>query len=94
MTDDQAPGQPGKAQAAIAKVARTVTRPAGKDIDWEKVRAVGAIIGAIAVIHGLKNRSWRYAHSAAAGLAIGAAAASRIKNKYVEEPPAAENRPG
>lgn len=46
------------------------------------------------MIHGLKNRSWRYAHSAAAGLAIGAAAASRIKNKYVEEPPAAENKPG
>jgi hypothetical protein len=88
------PRQPGKAQAAIAKVAQTVTRPAGKDIDWEKVRAVGAIIGAIAVIHGLKNRPWRYAHSAAAGLAIGAAAASRIKNKYVEEPPAAENKPG
>ena len=51
------PRQPGKAQAAIAKVTQTVTQPAGKDIDWEKVRAVGAIIGAIAVIHGLKNRS-------------------------------------
>ena len=66
MTDDQARTN-GKAQARITKVARTVTQPAGKDIDWERVRAVGAIIGAIAVIHGLKNRSWRYAHSAAAG---------------------------
>jgi len=96
MTDDQAPapGQPGKAQAAIARVARAATQPAGKDIDWEKVRAVSAIIGAIAVIHGLKNRSWRYAHTAAAGLAIGAAAASRIKNKYVEAPQAPESKPG
>jgi hypothetical protein len=38
MTDDQAPapGQPGKAQAAIARVARAATQPAGKDIDWER----------------------------------------------------------
>jgi hypothetical protein len=46
------------------------------------------------VIHGLKNRSWRYAHTAAARLAIGAAAASRIKNKYVEAPQAPESKPG
>jgi hypothetical protein len=94
MTDDQAPAQPGKAQAAITKAARAATQPAGKDVDWDKVRAVGALIGAIAVIHGLKTRSWRYAHSAAAGLAIGAAAASRVKAKYVVAPDAPESKPG
>jgi hypothetical protein len=32
---------------AITKTVRAVTRPGGKDVDWEKVRAVGAIIGAV-----------------------------------------------
>ena len=82
MPADQDPGQAGKAQAAITKTVRAVTRPGGKDVDWEKVRAVGAIIGAVAVIHGLKTRSWRYLHTAAAALAIGAAAAGRLKDKY------------
>jgi hypothetical protein len=54
MAVDQAPGQAGKAQAAISRVLVAVTQPGGKDADWEKVRAVGAIIGAAAVIHGSK----------------------------------------
>jgi hypothetical protein len=90
MADDQAPGRAGKARAAITRVARAVTQPAGKDIDWEKVRAVGAI----AVIHGLKNRRWRYTHSAAAALAIGAAAAGRLKTKYAGAPQAPESGSG
>jgi len=57
MTADQSPKQPGKAQAAFTKTVRAVTQPAGKDIDWERVRAVSAIIGAITVLHGLKTRS-------------------------------------
>lgn len=59
MAADQEPKQAGKAQAAITKTVRVVTQPGGKDVDWEKVRAVGAIIGALTVIHGLKTRSWR-----------------------------------
>ena len=94
MTDDQAAGRAGKAQAAIGRVARAVTQPGGKDIDWEKVRAVGAIVGAVAVIHGLKNRRWRYTHSAAAALAIGAAAAGRLKSKYAGALQAPEAGPG
>ena len=82
MTADQDPGQAGKAQAAITRLVRAVTQPAGKDIDWDKVRAAGAIIGAVTVIHGLRTRSWRYIHTAAAALAIGAAAAGRLKGKY------------
>ena len=38
--------------------------------------------GAVTVIHGLKTRSWRYIHTAATALAIGAAAAGRLKDKY------------
>ncbi len=82
MAADHAPRQAGKAQAATTRLVRSVTQPGGKDIDWEKVRAVGAIIGAIAVIHGLKNRTWRFVHTAAAALAIAAAAAGHLKDRY------------
>jgi hypothetical protein len=92
MATDQSPGQTGKAQAALTRVVRAVTQPGGKDVDWEKVRAVGAIIGAIAVIHGLKTRSWRYIHTAAAALAIAAAAAARLKGKYAEASEAPANK--
>ena len=82
MTADQDPGQAGKAQAATTRLVRAVTWPGGKDVDWEKVGAVGTIIGAVTVIHGLKTRSWRYAHTAATALAMGAAAAGLLKDKY------------
>ena len=82
MTADQSPNKAGKAQVALTKTVRAVTKPGGKDVDWEKVRAVGAIIGAVTVLHGLKTRSWRYLHTAATALAIGAAAAARLKARY------------
>ena len=41
MAVDQAAGQDGKAKAALTKVVRAVTQPGGKDIDWQRVRAVG-----------------------------------------------------
>jgi len=84
MTTDQAPKQAGKAQAALTKTVRAVTQPGGNDVDWEKVGALGSIVGAVAVIHGLKTRSWRYLHTAAVVLAIGAAVAGRLKSKYAE----------
>jgi hypothetical protein len=92
MAAEQPAGQAGKAQAVVTRLVRAVTRPGGKDVDWEKVRAVGAIIGAVTVIHGLKTRSWRYVHTAAAALAIGAATAGRLKNKYAGPPEAPENK--
>ena len=55
-------------------MARSRQGAGGKDVDWERVRAVGSMISAATVIHGLKTRSWRYVHTAAAALAIGAAA--------------------
>jgi hypothetical protein len=70
---------------------RAVTQPGGKDIDWERVGAVGSIIGAVAVIHGLKTRSWRYLRTAATALVIGAAVAARLKAKYTGASQAPEN---
>ena len=79
MAADQAPGQAEKEQAAITRLVRAVTQPGGKDVDWEKVGAVGGLIGAVTVIFGLRSRSWRYIHTAAGVLAIGAAVAGRLK---------------
>jgi len=78
MTADQTPAQAGKAQAAMTR-----TVPGGRDVDWERVGAAASIIGAATVILGFKTRSWRYIRTAATGLAIGAAVATRLKNKYV-----------
>jgi hypothetical protein len=91
MTADQSPKQAGKAQAALTRTVRAVTQPGGKDVDWGRVGAVGSIVGAIAVIHGLKTRSWRYLHTAAVALAIGAAAAGFLKTRYSGAPQEPEN---
>ena len=91
MTTDQSPKQAGKAQAALTKTVQAVTQPGGKDVDWGKVGALGSIVGAVAVIHGLKTRSWRYLHTAAVALAIGAAVAGRLKAKYAGESQAPGN---
>jgi hypothetical protein len=93
MTADQSPKQAGTAQAALTRTVRAVTQPGGKDVDWGKVGAVGSIIGAVAVIHihGLKTRSWRYLHTAAVALAIGAAAAGFLKARYAGASQAPEN---
>jgi hypothetical protein len=91
MTADQSPKQPGKAQAALTRTVQPITQPGGKDVDWGKVGAVGSIVGAVAVIHGLNTRSWRYLRTAAVALAIGAAAAGFLKARYAGAPQAPEN---
>ena len=53
MTADESPKQAGKAQAALTRTVQAVTQPGGTDVDWAKVGAVGSIVGAVAVIHGL-----------------------------------------
>ena len=88
MTADQSPKQAGKAQAALTRTVQAVTRPGGKDVDWGRVGAVGSLVGAVAVIHGLKSRSWRYLHTAAVALAIGAGAAGFLKARYARVPKA------
>ncbi len=92
MTAEQSAEQAGKAEALIARLVRAVTRPGGKDVDWDKVRVVGTIIGAVAVIPALKTRSWRYVHTAAAALAIWAAAAGRLKDRYARPAEAPEHK--
>lgn len=86
MAADQASGPAGKAQAVIARIGREVAWPGGRDIDWEKVQGVVAIIGAVTLIHGLRTRSWRYIHTATTVLAISTAVAGRLKDRYAGAP--------
>jgi len=79
MAADQAPGQAENEQGSITRLVRAVTQPGGKDVDWERVGAVGGLVGAVIVIFGLKSRSWRYVRTGAGVLAIGAAVAGRLK---------------
>jgi len=81
-----ATGKDETAEPAIARVARTVTQPGGMNIDWKKVRAAGAVIAGISVILGVRHRRWRYTHTVGVVLGIAAAAAARLKDKYVETP--------
>jgi orotate phosphoribosyltransferase-like protein len=74
------------AEPVIARVSRAVTQPGGMNIDWKKVRAAGAVIAGISVILGARHRRWRYTHTVGVVLGIAAAAASRLKDKYVETP--------
>jgi len=92
MAVDQAAGQDGKAKAALTKVVRAVIQPGGKDIDWQRVRAVGVVIGALAVLHGLKTRTWRYIHTFGAVLVIVSAGAGRLKAKFGGAAPAPEGK--
>ena len=92
MTADQAPGQAGKAQAVVPRLARAIARPGGMDINWDQVHAVVGIIGAITLLHGLKTRSWRYAHTATTVLAVGTIAAGRLQKRYAEASRTAENK--
>jgi len=56
MTVDHAPSQDSKTRSVITTVVRAVTQPAGKNVDWQRVSAVGEVIGALAAFHGLKTR--------------------------------------
>jgi hypothetical protein len=89
----ESPGQADKTQPVVTRVVRVVTWPGGKDVDWERVRAVGAIVGAFTVLYGVRTRSWRYVRNAAEVLAIGATVAGFLKNRYpgASQPP--ESKP-
>ena len=86
MAGKQAPAQDAAAEPVIARVVRSVTQPGGRDIDWKKVRAAGVAIAAISVILGVRHRRWRYTHSFGVVLGVAAAAAARLKDKYVKAP--------
>ena len=91
MAADQVPTQAGDAEPGFARIVRAVTQPGGMDVDWEKVRAAGVIIGSAAAIYGLKNRSWRHVNTAATVLVIGAEVAARLKDRYVKPAGAPES---
>jgi len=50
-----------------------------KDFDWKLVGGAGSIIGGIAVMHGLKNRKWRYIHTFGVLLGVVATVAPIVK---------------
>jgi hypothetical protein len=91
VTADQSQKQAGKTQAALTRTVRAATQPGGKDVDWGRVGAVGSIVGAVAVLHGLNTRSWRYLRNGATALVIGAAVAARLKARYAGASSAPEN---
>ena len=74
------------AEPVIARVVRAVTQPGGRNIDWKKIRAAGAVIAGLSVILGIRHRRWRYTHTFGVILGVAAAAAARLKDKYVETP--------
>jgi hypothetical protein len=86
MAASQAPAKNGTAESLIVRVVRTVTQPGGRNIDWKRVRAAGAVIAGISVILGIRHRRWRYTHSVGVGLGVAAAALARLKDKYVQPP--------
>jgi hypothetical protein len=86
MADDQAPAKDATAEPVIARVVRAVTQPGGRNIDWKRVRAAGAVIAGISVLLGVRHRRWRHTHSFGVALGVAAAAAARLKDKYVKAP--------
>ena len=86
MAGEQAPAKDASAEPVIARVVRAVTQPGGKDIDWKRVRAAGVAVAAISVVLGVRHRRWRYTHSFGVVLGVAAAAAARLKDKYVKAP--------
>jgi hypothetical protein len=86
MAADHAPATNETAEPTIARVVRAVTQPGGMNIDWKRIRAAGAVIAGISVILGVRHRRWRYTHSFGVAVGIAAAAAARLKDKYVKVP--------
>ena len=92
MAADQVPTEAGTAEPAVIRIVRTVTQPGGKDIDWQKVRAVGVIAGGV-IAYGAKTRKWRTVRIAATVVTIGAALAGFLNDKVVKAAAAPENEP-
>jgi hypothetical protein len=49
------------------------------NVDWKRVGAAGSVIGGIAVMHGLKARTWRSIHTFGVALGIAATAAPLLE---------------
>jgi hypothetical protein len=81
MAVDQARGKDEKAKPAAAGFVRSVAQR-GMNVDWKKVGAAGTVIGGISVLHGIRHRRWRYIHTLGVLLAIAAAVAPRLLEKF------------
>ena len=83
MAVDQTSTKNETAKPVITRLVRAVTEPGGMNIDWTKVRAAGAVIAGISVIHGFRHRRWRYIHTSGVVPGVAAAVAARLKDKYL-----------
>jgi hypothetical protein len=89
---DQALTRGQTAESVLAKYARTVTQPGGRNIDWPRVRATGEVIAGLTAIHGLRYRKWEYVHTFGVVLGLVATTLGLLKKKYGEAPRQAENK--
>jgi hypothetical protein len=89
---DQAPTRDQTAESVLARYARAVTQPGGRNIDWPTVRATGEIVAGLTAIHGLRYRKWEYVHTLGVVLGFVATALGLLKKKYGEAPRPAENK--
>lgn len=64
-----------------ARIVRAITRPGGINIDWARVRAGSAAIAGLALLHGVRHRSWRYVHTLAVVVGVAAAGATVLQKK-------------
>jgi hypothetical protein len=51
------------------------------NINWKNAGATGGVIAGIAMIHGMKTRTWRYIHTGGVVLGITAAVAPHLIKK-------------
>ena len=64
-----------------ARLVRAITQPGGMNIDWPRVRAGSAAIAGLALLHGLRQRKWRYIHTLGIVVGVAAAGATVLQNK-------------
>jgi predicted alpha-1,6-mannanase (GH76 family) len=89
MAVDHASSKGESAKPGVAGFVRSAAQQADK-IDWAKVGAAGTVIGGIAVIHGMKQRRWRYIHTLGVVLGIAAAIVPGLIRIFARSPRAPE----
>jgi hypothetical protein len=70
-----------EAKPAVTGFARSVAQR-GKNIDWSRVRAAGAIIAGISMLHGVGRRRWRYFHTFGVVVGIVAGVAPVLMERF------------
>ena len=90
MAAGQVSGKEEKAKPGVTGFVRSAAQQADR-IDWTKVGAAGTVIGGIAVIHGMRQRRWRYINTFGVVLGIVAAIAPRLIRIFAGTARAPEN---